>query len=249
MTSMPPPGDRPTFWWPSALALAWLVLVVFAAQSGLLATLGRRFMPGYAVLVALGIAMPVLGYFGWAAFRHRIDAIGLHRLTLMHVWRIPAAALFFYYGMRGDLPPLFWSLAGAGDFMAGCFAATLLWRPPTPQRYRRIHRFGFADFVIAVGTGLAFTLIGDSRMALLTTLPMALIPLFGVGLSGASHVVASVSPRGRLGRAGAALRRRDPLALVSPSRLHRTRRRASPDPAEDGDRTAASAAAEGRLLT
>jgi len=60
----------------------------------------------------------------------------------------------------------------------------------TPERLRRIHVFGFADFICAVGTGLTFTLIGDPLMATLTTLPMALIPLFGVGISGASHIVA-----------------------------------------------------------
>ena len=51
-------------------------------------------------------------------------------------------------------------------------------------------RFGFADFVVAVGTGLTYTLLLDPRMNLIAELPMALIPLFGVGLSGASHIVA-----------------------------------------------------------
>lgn len=88
------------------------------------------------------------------------------------------------------MPTLFWMLAGVGDFLAGCYVATLLWRPPNHALYMRIHSFGFADFVIAVGTGLTFTLMQDPKMALLTTLPMALIPLFGVGLSGASHIVA-----------------------------------------------------------
>ena len=53
-----------------------------------------------------------------------------------------------------------------------------------------MHRFGFVDFVIAVGTGLTFTLLLDPRMELIATLPFALIPLFGVGISGASHIVA-----------------------------------------------------------
>jgi hypothetical protein len=57
-------------------------------------------------------------------------------------------------------------------------------------RYRSFHRFGFADFVVAVGTGLTFTLLQDPLMALITTLPFALIPLFGVGISGASHLMA-----------------------------------------------------------
>ena len=81
-------------------------------------------------------------------------------------------------------------MAGMGDLLASLFAATLLWRPRSAANYRDAHVFGFTDFVVAVGTGLTFTLLQDPRMALLTTLPMALIPLFGVGLSGASHIVA-----------------------------------------------------------
>ena len=81
-------------------------------------------------------------------------------------------------------------LAGLGDLLAGVNAATILWRPRTQARYRQIHRFGFADFVVAVGTGLTLTLLHDPRMALLRSLPMALIPLFGVGISGATHIFA-----------------------------------------------------------
>ncbi len=168
----------------------WMFAVIWAASSGLLQSLGQRFMPAFALIVALGIGLPVAAYFVLPSVRRAVDVIGLHRLTLLHVWRIPAAMLFFYYGARGELPPVFWILAGVGDFLAGSFAATLLWRPRTTSLYRRIHLFGFADFIVAVGTGLTFTLLQDPRMALLTTLPMAMIPLFGVGLSGASHIIA-----------------------------------------------------------
>ena len=88
-------------------------------------------------------------------------------------------------------------LAGVGDLLAGAYALTVIGRHRSDEHYRRIHRFGFADFLLAVGTGLAFTLLGDPKMALLTTLPMALIPLFGVGLSGASHIVALYTLRRR----------------------------------------------------
>ncbi len=175
---------------PAVLAALWFAAVIAASQSGLLAALGRVFMPGFAALVALGIGVPVGLYFTWATLRRTIDAIGLHRLTLMHIWRIPAALMFFWYGLQGELPPLFWIIAGVGDLLAGLYAATLLWRGRTPELYRRIHVFGFADFISAVGLGLTLTLLNDPRMALLTTLPMALIPLFGVGVSGASHIVA-----------------------------------------------------------
>lgn len=183
-------ADSTSFVTPAAWTAGWFATVIVASQSGLLGTLGRSFMPGFALLVALGIAVPVALYFCWPGLRHTVNAIGLHRLTLMHIWRIPAALVFFWYGLRGELPPLFWIIAGVGDFLAGAYAVTLLWRERTLELYRRIHVFGFVDFVSAVGLGLTFTLLDDPRMTLLTTLPMALIPLFGVGLSGASHIVA-----------------------------------------------------------
>jgi hypothetical protein len=170
--------------------MAWMAAVIWAAQAGLLAALGRAFMPGFALLVAMGISAPVAAYFAFPGVRRAVDSLGLHWLTLMHIWRVPAAMVFFYYGLRGELPSLFWILAGVGDLLAGSLATTLLWRPRSFALYRRIHVFGLVDFVVAVGTGLTFTLLQEPRMSLLTTLPMALIPLFGVGLSGASHIIA-----------------------------------------------------------
>jgi hypothetical protein len=171
-------------------AMGWFFAVVLASTSGALGALVGRFMPAYAGLVALGIILPVIIYRRSAAARAGVDAIGIRALTLMHAWRIPAALLFFYYGAKGALPLAFWLPAGVGDFLAGAYALTLLRGEPSAARYRSVHRLGFADFVSAVGLGLTFTILGDPRMALLTTLPMALIPLFGVGLSGASHIIA-----------------------------------------------------------
>lgn len=169
---------------------AWGAGVVAASSSGALGAMAEAYMPAYAGLVALGIAIPTALYFGSGPVRRAVDAIGLRRLTLFHLWRIPAGALFLYYAATGGLPLLFAVIAGIGDILAGLGAATLLRGEATPERLRRIHLFGFADFISAVGTGLTFTLLGDPLMATLTTLPMALIPLFGVGLSGASHIVA-----------------------------------------------------------
>jgi hypothetical protein len=169
------------------LALAWAAIVAWAAQSGRLAALE---MPWVAALVAAGITLPVLGYATWPDLRVRIERLGLYPLTLLHVWRVPAALLFFGYGLAGALPPLFWILAGVGDFVAGLLAWGIRRQRHDPAAYRRIHRFGFADFLVAVGTGLAFTLLRDPRMAPIVELPLALIPLFGVGLSGASHLIA-----------------------------------------------------------
>lgn len=80
-------------------------------------------------------------------------------------------------------------LAGWGDLLAGVLAvaAALV---ATRLAYWVFHVIGAADFVVAVGTGLALTLASDSLMGNNATFPVALIPLSGVGLSGASHVVA-----------------------------------------------------------
>ncbi|MFO1313929.1 MAG: hypothetical protein U1F41_17895 [Burkholderiales bacterium] len=169
---------------------AWGAAVVAASSSSALGALAKAYMPAYALLVALGIAVPTALYFSLPTVRRAVDAIGLRRLTLFHAWRIPAGALFLYYAATGGLPLLFGIVAGVGDILAGIAAATLAGRDATRAQLRRIHLFGFADFITAVGTGLTFTLLGNPLMATLTTLPMALIPLFGVGLSGASHIVA-----------------------------------------------------------
>ncbi len=168
--------------------LAWTGAVTLAAASGLLAALWQ---PAYAGLVALGILLPALAYARLPSLRALAERIGLRALTAFHIWRIPAALVFFWYGAQGQLPPLFWILAGTGDLIAGAWALAVTRRPGADRAaLLRMHRFGMADFAVAVGTGLIFTLLGDPRMAPLATLPLALIPLFGVGLSGAAHLVA-----------------------------------------------------------
>jgi hypothetical protein len=166
----------------------WAAAVVLAAGSGALA---RLWLPAIAGLVALGIILPTIWYFFAQGGRAWADSIGLRAITALHVWRIPAALMFFWYGLQGELPTLFWVLAGTGDLIAGLWALAVTLRPgATRAAYVRMHRFGFADFVVAVGTGLTFTLLLDPRMAPIAALPLALIPLFGVGISGASHLIA-----------------------------------------------------------
>jgi hypothetical protein len=166
----------------------WAAAVTAAAGSGLLATL---WMPGIAALVALGILLPTLWYLLAPQGRAWADRVGLRAITGFHIWRIAAAFVFFGYGAAGALPPLFLIPASIGDLAAGLWAAAVVRRPDPPRRaYLAMHRFGFADFVVAVGSGLIHTLLLDPRMAPVAALPLALIPLFGVGISGASHLVA-----------------------------------------------------------
>ena len=170
-----------------AAIVTWGVVVAVLAGEGAFA---RLIGPSFGILVVAGILVPTAIALGTKRGRRTVAALGLLPLTLLHVWRVPAALLFFSYGAAGLLPPAFWVPAGAGDFIVGLLAARVLTARPTLRFYWRFHIFGFTDFVIAVGSGLLHTLLlHDPRMQPITQLPLALIPLFAVGLSGASHLV------------------------------------------------------------
>lgn len=171
----------------AAIVGAWLSLVVGGAHAGIFA---RLWQPVIAAMVAATIVLPFIWYRRSPALRAWVDRVGHRRIMLFHVWRIPAALLFFWYGWHDALPLAFWLLAGTGDLIAGLLALAFAFAPERAERYRTFHRFGFADFVVAVGTGLSFTLIEHPSMAPIAALPLALVPLFGVGLSGASHLIA-----------------------------------------------------------
>jgi hypothetical protein len=170
-----------------AAGIAWGLIVAIAAGSGVLRSLDPLLI---GPLVALGIAMPVTAYFLSPTLKAYVHTVGPYPLTVLHVWRIPAALVFFWYGAHGALPPVFWILAGGGDLVSGMLALPLLRGPVGRGAYLSKHLFGFTDFAVAVGTGLTLTLLHDPRMAPIRDLPLAFIPLFGVGISGASHIIA-----------------------------------------------------------
>jgi hypothetical protein len=170
-----------------SVLIVWGLAVVIAAETGLFRALPPLLL---APLIALGIAVPVVVYAMTPGFRAYIAAVGLRPLTAFHIWRIGAAFVFFWYGAHNLLPETFVQNAGWGDFIAGCLAIVVLLLPESRRGYLIFHLVGFADFVLAVGTGLALFLLKDPRMAAIQTLPMALIPLYGVGISGANHIMA-----------------------------------------------------------
>ena len=181
------PAIRRTSVTVAVLLLIWIVAVIVTAQLGILSQL---YLPIIAMMVAATIVIPTLWYFHSSPLQAWACSIGQCRIVAFHIWRIPAAIMFFYFGLRGELPVAFWVIAGIGDFIAGCYALSVTrQKQPTIKDYRRFHVVGFADFVVAVGTGFTYTVLQDPKMATITMLPMALIPLFGVGISGASHLI------------------------------------------------------------
>jgi hypothetical protein len=165
----------------------WGLAVAAAAETGVYQAMPPLLL---APLIALGIVIPVVAYAMSDRFRAYIAAVGLRPITAFHVWRIAAALVFFWYGAQNLLPEIFVRNAGWGDLVAGVLALLVVILPENRTRYLIFHIVGFADFVVAVGTGLSLFLLNDPRMAAIQTLPMALIPFYGVGISGASHIMA-----------------------------------------------------------
>ena len=160
--------------------------------AGPLPRLPTRLLP---VPVAAGLGGLMAGYTRVDPIRSYVDGLSLRALTAFNVWRVPAALGFFRHGSDGRLPARFAANAGWGDLVAGLAALPVLAAgrlPPGPRRgaYLAFHLFSLADFVVAVGTGFAFALRQDPRMDTLKTNPMALVPLFGVPLTGAVSLVA-----------------------------------------------------------
>jgi hypothetical protein len=112
------------------------------------------------------------------------------------------------------LPAPFVTNAAWGDLIAGGLApvVVLAARHVAARRrtgaYLAFHLFSFGDFLVAVGTGLTFTVHGDPLMRTLLDTPMALIPLWGVPITGAVSLLAlhrlltEEGPRGRRRAAG-----------------------------------------------
>jgi hypothetical protein len=170
----------------------WAIAVaVWGAAIGALSlTGGLSWMSPLALgpLVAVGIAVPVAVVRRSPNQRRLVREGDLAHLTWFNVWRVPAAIAFFVVGAQGLLPaPFVTNLA--------------------------FHMFSFGDFLVAVGTGLTFTVLGDPVLGdpLMRTLldtPMALIPLWGVPITGAVSLLAlhrlltEEGPRGRRRAAG-----------------------------------------------
>jgi hypothetical protein len=171
----------------ATVVVLWGIGVAMAAWAG-----AYRALPtlGIGPIIVAGIVLPALAYFLVDGFRRYIRGVGLRALTALQIWRIFAALAFFWYGAHDRLPPAFVQEAAWGDLAAGLAALIVTLLPERRARYFVAHIIGFTDFVVALGLGMTFILMHDPRMETITVLPLALIPLYGVGISGATHIMA-----------------------------------------------------------
>ncbi len=169
------------------LIALWGGAVATAAATGLYLAI-----PAMSVgpIIVAGVVVPFVAYRRSSRFQAVIATIGLRRLTTFHAWRIAAGAMFLWFMAHDRLPPLFARNAGWGDIAAGLLAMVVVMLPFSRARYFAFHLLGLLDLVDALAIGITYTLATDPRMEAIRVLPMALIPLFGVGVTGASHLIA-----------------------------------------------------------
>lgn len=183
-----------TRWLVTGLAV-WFVLVVFASLTGLLARLSPCAIPPIALTL---MALPAILFWRNSRVRAVVERIGLRRLTALHIFRILAVPLFFWYGAEGLLPKQFVDHAGWGDLISGMVALGVVALWPRHAGYWIAHLTGMVDFLVAFGTALMLTRTNPDSMAGVATLPAALIPFFFVGVLGSTHLIAySLLLRGR----------------------------------------------------
>jgi hypothetical protein len=173
MTASQPDLVRARFWF-ALLLLLWGSLVALAATTGGTQAIPTPLVPGPLVVLLL---LPVVFYARSPGLRALVAAEDLRWLTLFHVWRLPAGLAFLWYGVQGELPWVFAALRPRRT------------RDGARRGYVAFHLFGLLDFVVAVGTGFTFSLLGHPLMGAVQALPLVLIVFVGVPVTGALGLV------------------------------------------------------------
>ncbi len=142
--------------------------------------------------IALGLAVltPLLAFLIWffssTGFRQFALSLSPRTLTFIQSWRIVGFAFVALYA-AGLLPGVFALPAGWGDVAIGVtapLAAIHLALPKYRKTFILWQILGVIDLVMAVLLGTLAGQLGDQlgSTAILTALPLSLIPTFGVPL-------------------------------------------------------------------
>ena len=167
--------------------LIWAIAITGGGVLGLFTHLP---LPSIALLVVGSLATLLLLYYRNSVINQYVAALNPRHLIVFHLWRVVAGFTFLYYGSQSLLPERFVINAGYGDLAVGFLVPLILIGRGSAHKYIAFHLFGLLDFVVAVGTGLTFTLLQVPLMENIAAFPIVLIPLFGVPLTGASSVMA-----------------------------------------------------------
>ncbi len=188
----------------------WLAVVAVFSQLGLFESGDNPPLAfGIAALVPL-VVFTVL-YLGSKRFAVEVSGWSLSFLTWAQSVRAIAGFIFIAYFMVGQLPGFFAIPAGLGDILAGVtapFVAMLVVNRKPLRKYVYVAwtLYGMADFVDAMGRGALSTVFFARQLNIqpasnpaIATLPLSLIPLFGVPMLFIFEILALLKVR-RIGK-------------------------------------------------
>jgi hypothetical protein len=181
------------------LIIVWFVVALVAAE------LGAFVNPLHGVGVTVGIAalVPMIVFFVWFGasepFRKFLLSLNTSTLTAVQTWRI-LGLVFVVLEAHRALPAVFALPAGYGDIAIGATASLVAWKLANPRHggsFILWQVLGILDLVTAVSLGTTARLLSPNGpdMALLTVLPLSLIPTFLVPLFTMIHVICIAQAR------------------------------------------------------
>jgi hypothetical protein len=211
----PAPNRHRTIKLTVSIALgAWLLLVVALGMAG--GFVGPPHAPPLAMGVA--VAAPLLLFWSWTrlsrSFRDFVLSLDLRLIAGVQGWRWAGFGFLALYAHK-VLPAIFAMPAGLGDMAIGATAPwvvlALLRRPgfATSKAFTRWNLLGMLDLAVAVSIGTLSAMFatgapGEVSTAAMATLPLVLIPAFGVPMFFILHIAALTQ--------SAEIRRRDRLS-------------------------------------
>lgn len=210
MTNVPRTNEaRSMAYLAAGVLLVWFLIALGAAGSGFFRPAPGRPPMEFFVAIAIPVGLYFLTFRVSAAFRSFIRNLDPVTLTMLQSWRVLGAVfmVLYFYDM---LPGLFAFPAGLGDVAIGLSAPFLvlkLLRNPGFAQSRGFviwNALGLFDFVVAVGSGtlasgaFAGFFPGDGpTTALMSTLPLSMIPGFIVPVYILLHISALIGARAK----------------------------------------------------
>lgn len=161
----------------------WLALATIAGATGVLARLP---FPG-PQLIIVGVTAAAL-IVSLTVFRTWLDSVPLRWLVGINAARLVGVA-FLVLAARGQLNPVFAARAGWGDIAVAIVAIPLVLFTAPRSVLLIWNAAGLLDLVTAVATATFVSIKGlTPGLEPVLTLPLSLIPTFGVPLYIAVHV-------------------------------------------------------------
>ena len=170
------------------LVAGWFHLALFVGETQFLSIL-----PGAAIpITVLGLSAGLLAaYWLFVPLRRCLDALDLRILILPHLARFVGIYFLVLYS-RGLLPRQFALPAGWGDIMIA-FGAVAVLSIPSALKNKRVllawNTLGLLDILFVVTTAASIVIPQRDSMAVMTHLPLSLLPTMIVPLIIFTHVL------------------------------------------------------------